>query len=388
MMKPRIRIGLNYSYSKNWIGGLLYAQNLVRALNKLDDKYKPYIDVYCKDELMYEDLNNKTGYPYLNLVIIKNNTFMKMLFRTIVGVLFGNIAKANVNLFKILPEDEMIYSLGFGSQTEKLVYWQPDFQEKHLPEYFKERELKHRDATIRMIAERGIPMVFSSHDSENDFKKFYPEYNNKTFVVHFAVFHDDRRVANIDDVKKKYNIKGDYLLCANQFWKHKNHLFLFKAFQKALKKGLNKQLVCTGRMADYRNPGYIDEINEFLDQGDLKERIILTGLIEYDELHSLIANAYAVVQPSLFEGWNTTVEDCKAMNKYIFLSNLPVHREQIQKNVCFFDPYREDDLVEKLLTVKPVVEPYDYTNNLLKFGEDFYNVIRYVSKRKLDKEES
>jgi glycosyltransferase involved in cell wall biosynthesis len=275
----------------------------------------------------------------------------------------------------------MLFPYGYGKNAKKLVYWKPDFQEKHLPEYFTARELKIRDLTIRSIAERGIPIVFSSYDSENDYKKFYPEYSNKTFVIHFAVEHADITGVMINDLKKKFGIKGDYLLCANQFWKHKNHLFLFKSYLNAVHKGFKLQLVCTGRIADSRNPDYIDSIMSFLRDNDLNKNIILTGLIETNELRCLMKNSYAIVQPSLFEGWNTTVEDCKVQNKFIFLSNIPVHREQMNKNVCFFDPYDENDLVNKLLTVKPSVDLYDYKSKLREFGEDFLKVIQYMSKK-------
>ena len=86
-------------------------------------------------------------------------------------------------------------------------------------------------------------------------------------------------------------------------------------------------------------------------------------------------NSYAMVQPSLFEGWSTVVEDAKALNKFIFLSDLDVHKEQNPKNACFFDAKNEDDLVNKLLTVKPTQESYDYSENRKQFAKDFLEII-------------
>lgn len=363
------------------MGGVMYARNLLKALNTLDDKDKPFIDVYCRKKESYEDLKAKTGYPYMNINIINDNTFYKRIIRKTIRLLKGFDASCNYNMFKILPADQIIFPYASGTETKKLLYWKPDFQEKYLPEYFPTSLLRLRDLSIRSISRRGIPIVFSSQDSENDFKKYYPEYDNKTFVVHFAVSHNDFTRININEVKKKYGINGDYLLCANQFWKHKNHLFLFRTFRKALQNGIKLQLVCTGNLSDYRNPEYIQEIGQFLSEWKLEKNIILPGLVNSDELYCLIKNSYAVIQPSLFEGWNTTVEDCKALNKFIFLSDLPVHHEQVQNNVCFFDPYDEEDLLNKLLTVLPTETPYDYSNNLYDFGRSFMEVVKYVSKR-------
>lgn len=380
-MENRTRIGFYYVWDKSWMGGVTYARNLLKALNTLDDKDKPFIDVYCRSMEAFEDLKTHSNYPYLEVEIIKELSSCKRVYRKLIKIFRGYNASCKINAFEIQPEDKLLFPYGEGSESEKLVYWCPDFQEKYLPEYFSAKSIKYRELFIRYVASQNIPIVFSSHDSENDFKKFYPEYTNPTFVVHFAVDHADFSYLNIDDVKKKYGIEGDYLLCANQFWKHKNHLFLFKAYRKALDMGFNKKLVCTGALSDFRNPEYTDEIKRFIADNHLENSIILPGLIGSDELHCLMKNAYAVVQPSLFEGWNTTVEDCKALNKFIFLSDLGVHKEQMKTNVCFFNPRNEDDLAQKLLTVVPQVEPYDYSCNLRKFGEDFLNVIVNVIRR-------
>lgn len=379
-MKRRTKIGFYYVWGKSWMGGVNYARNLLRALNMLDDSDKPFIHVYCRDTESYIDLKAHTQYPYMDVVIIDDEAFYKKKIRDLVKAICGFNASRKLDMFKVLPEDEMVFPYGFGSAKEKLVFWRPDFQEKYLPQYFSAREIKRRDLAIRSIAGRGIPIVFSSHDCEKDFRRFYPEFSNKTFVVHFAVSQPDFSQVNLEEVKARYRIKGRYLLCANQFWKHKNHLFLFKAFYKALRQGLDMQLVCTGTFTDYCNPDYIEEIKHFIADNQLSEKILLLGLIDAGELYCLMKHSYAVVQPSLFEGWNTTVEDCKALNKFAFLSNLPVHQEQAKANVCFFDPHDEDDLAAKLLRVKPVEEPYDYSQNLREFGENFLKVIRYVAK--------
>ena len=377
-MNNRKRIGLYYLWNKSWIGGVFYAQNLLKALNLLDDKDKPYIDVYCLNDDSYEDLKKNTNYPYLDKNIIRLSLFKKI-YREFVYRTRGEVAGASVDLFKIQKYDQMLYPCCIGSEANKIVWWKQDFQEKYYPEFFSRRQLMKRDRVVRTVSKRGIPIVFSSYDSQNALRKFYPNCKTKTFVVHFAVDHIDFSDTIIEDVKSKYGIKGDYLLCANQFWKHKNHLFLFKAYHEALQRGFKLQLVCTGRMADFRNPDYIEELKKFIRDNNLTDSIVLCGLVETKELYCLMQNAYAIIQPSLFEGWNTTVEDSKALNKYIFLSDIPVHKEQINKNVCFFNPRDPHDLAHKLVTVKPQTEYVDYSENMRNFGMDFLRVIDYVT---------
>jgi glycosyltransferase involved in cell wall biosynthesis len=61
------------------------------------------------------------------------------------------------------------------------------------------------------------------------------------------------------------------------------------------------------------------------------------GVVGYREVQSLMFHAHAVLNPSLFEGWSTTVEEAKALGKRLLLSDIPVHREQAEGIAHFFD---------------------------------------------------
>ena len=56
----------------------------------------------------------------------------------------------------------------------------------------------------------------------------------------------------------------------------------------------------------------------------------------------------AVVQPSLFEGWSTLVEDARLLGKPMILSNLPVHLEQNPPYSAFFEVNSPEDLAKLL----------------------------------------
>lgn len=378
LVMERDRIGILMTGVSNWIAGKYYIQNLLCAMNTLKDEQKPIVDLYVEDINVYEDVKEESRYPYLVYNLYKVNTLMRLL-RRIIYPFNANIAN-NLPLFSVRKDDMFLYPAELGTSHKK-VCWKQDFQEKYLPELFGNDFVRKRDKNLKSACERNIPIVFSSYDSLADFQKYYPQYHNPTFVVQFAVSQQDFNDVRFECVKEKYGISKEFLLCANQFWKHKNHLFLFRAFKKALKEGLNLQLICTGALNDFRNPEYANQIKTFIEENGLGNNIKLLGLIDKKDLLCLMKNSYAVIQPSLFEGWNTTVEDCKALNKFIFLSDLKVHREQISDNVCFFNPRCEDDLVEKLMSVRPHTKFYDYHKNIEDFGKSFYKVIEYMKRK-------
>jgi len=72
-------------------------------------------------------------------------------------------------------------------------------------------------------------------------------------------------------------------------------------------------------------------------------------LDELPHLRLVIAGAcVAMINPSLYEGWSTSVEEAKSMGKTILLSNIAVHREQAPVRGLFFDPRNVEELAEKL----------------------------------------
>jgi glycosyltransferase involved in cell wall biosynthesis len=73
------------------------------------------------------------------------------------------------------------------------------------------------------------------------------------------------------------------------------------------------------------------------------------GIIPHDHLFQLMRQSLAVLQPSIFEGWSTTVEEVKSLGKRIILSDLPVHREQNPPQARYFDPQNPEVLAAELL---------------------------------------
>ncbi|NIO41379.1 MAG: glycosyltransferase [Burkholderiales bacterium] len=57
------------------------------------------------------------------------------------------------------------------------------------------------------------------------------------------------------------------------------------------------------------------------------------------DLYALMRGSIAVVNPSLFEGWSTTVEEAKAIGAPLVLSDIAVHREQAGGDAVYFEPH-------------------------------------------------
>lgn len=70
----------------------------------------------------------------------------------------------------------------------------------------------------------------------------------------------------------------------------------------------------------------------------------ILGLIPREDQLALLKSAIAIIQPSFFEGWNTSIEDAKVLKQQVVCSNILVHIEQMNDNAFYFDPNDDVEL--------------------------------------------
>jgi glycosyltransferase involved in cell wall biosynthesis len=77
-------------------------------------------------------------------------------------------------------------------------------------------------------------------------------------------------------------------------------------------------------------------------------------MIPTDHLYALLQSCTAMINPSMSEGWSTTVEEAKSAGTPMILSDLAVHREQAGGLATFFDPKRYEQLADVLENYTPL----------------------------------
>lgn len=349
-MAQRKKITLLYHYDDNWIGGSYYIINIIKVLNFLEDSEKPFISIQYPLGTSIEDIK-KVNYPYIEYFSFDNGrgTIIERVINKLGVVLLGKIfIKKKLKGKGIKNFYPMNHSID-KTNVDSFFYWIPDFQERYLPYLFSDNEIKARKEDQETIVKNEYPVIFSSYNALNDFDKFYPNNKNRKEVLQFvSIIEDDYLKLDINHLKEKFGIKGKYFISPNQFWQHKNQTTLIKAAMILKEANEDFLIVFTGKEYDYRNPKYAADLKQFVINNNLQNNVLFLGFIDRNEQLQLMKNSIAVVQPSLFEGWSTVVEDVKAMNHVIVLSDLPLHKEQISDNTIFFNPRDENDLAAKL----------------------------------------
>jgi glycosyltransferase involved in cell wall biosynthesis len=363
------RIGIIYSYNENWIGGAYYIQNLIRSLNYLPKNEQLPLYILANDYSVFQELKKVTGYPNLKFVRYKRhfNAIERFVNKVTQKLFKKKIITKKIQLDWVFPMYDVPADL---KHINDLICWIPDLQEKYLPDFFSADDIKYRQQCYEKMVLSGYPIVFSSQAALNDFNIFYPDSTNDKKVVQFAVVHPTLEGKNINEVKIRYGIEGDYIFSPNQFWQHKNQIAIIEAVKILKDKGIAVKVIFTGKEHDYRNPDYTTNLKQKVVDYQVENEIFFLGFIDRIDQLVLMKNAQAIIQPSLFEGWSTVVEDAKALNQTLIVSNIAVHQEQLGDKAYYFPPHDYNALALK------IVEVIDNPIHKLKYDLDYKENIK------------
>jgi glycosyltransferase involved in cell wall biosynthesis len=150
-------------------------------------------------------------------------------------------------------------------------------------------------------------------------------------------------------------------------------MVLIKAAEILKRDGKPVTIAFSGKENDNRNPGYTEKLKAYVKENNLDDVIYFLGFLDRREQLKLMKNAIAVIQPSLFEGWSTVIEDAMAMNQTVIAGDLDVNYEQLGEMGVFFDrnePTALANKVQEVLMSKKKVD-YNYKKKQLDFAINF-----------------
>lgn len=236
-----------------------------------------------------------------------------------------------------------------------IVSWYPDFQHRHLPAMFRASDRWRRDVLLQTRMAGSRIFMLSSRTAEADCLRFFPAAIGRTIAVPFAVLSVPDIAEEANAVLARHGIDGSYIFLPNQFWRHKNHSVVVDALSVLASRSCPVRVVASGLQQDLRDPAHFPALADRIARAGIGEAFRMLGVIPYADLTTLMGNAAAVLNPSLFEGWSTTVEEAKALGVPLVLSDIPVHREQVGDRANFFAPHNPSALASILACFPPTL---------------------------------
>jgi glycosyltransferase involved in cell wall biosynthesis len=333
-----VKIALCPFGADEWMGGWNYMLNLAETLSAFAGDAVS-VALFVAPEVSAESTARIDGLARVE--VVRDPAFdRERRSARLRQALATGIDRAALDVFQLHGVTVVLESAWFFGWRFPLpcFAWFPDFQHRHLPHLFSRGARVRREIGFCAQVLSGRPVMLSSHHAERDCHHFYPSTRGRTFVAPFAVPAPPVSVTDVAAARQRYALPPRFVLIANQLWPHKNHAVAIAAAKLLGARGSDVVIAASGEVSATRDGAIGIELNRQVAALGPNARFRFLGRIPFSDVMALTKGAAALVNPSRFEGWNTAVEEARAMGTPMVLSDLAVHREQAGGIADFFDP--------------------------------------------------
>ena len=214
-----------------------------------------------------------------------------------------------------------------------------DLAFEHLPETFKRRSWMQLRLTVRRTARLASHIITVSEFSRRDLIETYRIEPERITVTpeaapkHFAPASGDE----IERVRARYKIYGDYILAVGSIQPRKNLSRLLAAYSgliRARPEAKLPQLVLVGKRAWL----YSETLRTVGELG-LKSSVIFTGYVPEEDLSPLYSGALCFVYPSIFEGFGLPPVEAMRCGAPVIAGNRTSLPEVVGQAGLLVDPF-------------------------------------------------
>jgi glycosyltransferase involved in cell wall biosynthesis len=387
-----IRLAIVVTDRKIWTGGYNYLLNLVEVSGE-----------YLTSELCFvlffgDDVDDVDVLPFAKVrgteIVRSPAVSHSRRERVFANAVLLGVDPSIRDLFENNRIDVVIEAAQFFGWRirQPVIAWMADFQHRLLKHLFSRRAYWRRELGFRVEIYSGRAIMLSSEDARSHCERYYPRSRGRTHVVKFAV--KARPHLQSDEIRRvieSYGLPAHFFFLPNQFWRHKNHECVIRALGRLKKSGNDVVVAASGNPLDRGDPDHWNRLERLIVDLGVTQNFRLLGMIPNDHLYALLQGCSALINPSISEGWSTTVEEAKSIGTPMILSDLPVHREQATGMATFFDPARSDQLADILCIYVPLdakrrMELATEARTLNRaaverYAQEFLNAVKIVAHR-------
>ena len=285
-----MRIAIDaHSVGAKLAGNESYATNLIEALAQVDsvNEYTLYVttaEARARFSQRWPNFRVQTTFPHTPLIRIPV-TLAAELRKRPVDVLHVQFTAPP---FSPCPVVVSVHDLSF----------------EHLPQTFNRRSRTQLRLTVRHSVKRAARILTLSEHTRRDMIETYgtsPERITAIPIAAPSYFGRVREERELQRVRHIYGIEGDYILCVSSIQPRKNLPRLVRAYESLRNKrgpGKLPKLVLVGKCA-----WLYDETLRSIEEGRMKDSVILTGYVPQSDLPALYSGSICFVYPSYFEGF-------------------------------------------------------------------------------------
>lgn len=230
------------------------------------------------------------------------------------------------------------------------------------PEYVPENHQKFLKSIVSQALNQATRIVVNSNSTKNDMVKVYSYPEAKISVIPPAVDHLQYRPVDrkqVDTVKQKYKIKGNYILFLSTLEPRKNVSGIIKAYEMLdSETRTNYQLVLAGKK------GWLDEEIETL-CAKMGDRVLRTGRVDTEDKAALYSGASLFAFPSAYEGFGMPILEAMACGTPVVTSNTSSMPEVAGDAAVLINPNDVQDIAGAF---SKVLTDHKYSRELSDLG--------------------
>lgn len=215
----------------------------------------------------------------------------------------------------------------------------------YYPDEFLKKDFYKLKNWTKYSIEKATKIIAVSKTTKKDIVKFYHVPEEKIEVIYNGF--EKTLVKNSTNHQPQTT---PYILYVGTLQPRKNIPVLIKAFKAFHTTYPDFKLIIAGKKG-----WMFDNIYKTVKENGLEKCVRFTGYINDNELVALYRKAFCFVMPSLYEGFGIPVLEAMSYGCPVissFASSLP----EIGSEAClYFDPSREDDLLNTLIKLKESV---------------------------------
>jgi glycosyltransferase involved in cell wall biosynthesis len=380
---PCLRVAFTSIPRRLWAGGYNYQRNLFAALSH----YSPGEIAPVMFAGIDADATELAALSQIPAVeVVQSSVFNRDSSSGLVSALVFGLDRPAANEFRDMRVDLVFENARFFGWRlpYPAIAWFPDFQHRRLPQLFSPEVRWRRDLGFRAQIASGRRIMLSSESALSDCRNYYPKLTNEISVVRFATRPAAALLAtNPAAVLAEYGLPAKFFYLPNQFWRHKNHQVVIDALTILKQRRREIVVAASGSREDPRESDHFSLLMRQVKARGLEGNFRYLGMIPLDHVYALLRISTALINPSRFEGWSTTVEEAKSFGVPLILSDIDVHREQTSDTARYFGLDDPETLADQLWEVWQSAQPSearDLLPNLdqrvAAFANDFVRAVR------------
>lgn len=323
-MIQHLRVGIPVISRDTWQAGFEYVNSLVKGLNLLPVNERPKLTLIITDSTQTEALEWLAQINLFDEVIFIGKDSEKLTLTTVQHIIPCNSLKEAFNIIDFyFPAVEEFFP------GKCVATWIPEMKHVLTPDFFSPKEFVYLHEKLEQIANMAPIITFSSAFMEKIFFDMCPSCKALSACLPLGIYPEEEwYTEDVQAIRIKYGLPSHFLLCVNTFSRHKNVETVFNAIASLRQTGKNVHLVCAAEEKSQDNE-YVKVLMQYSKELAIEDRVHIVSGVSYQEKIQLIRCSLLVIQPSLLEEFDNTIDLCQALGKPITSSDIVMHQDKM-----------------------------------------------------------